>query len=140
VEQQEKRLRNDVSCLLASSAAACRPVRRILVIDDDVSIAELMRVVLVDDGYDVVLSDGRTMPDGPYDCVLTDLVGVGLYTSEDARDWVLRLADRFPNVPVIVVTAHAEARDDEAIGARRVIMKPFDVDLITAAVRDAIAR
>lgn len=109
-------------------------------IDDDVSIAELIRIVLDESGYDVVISYGQDVPDGDYECILTDLVGVATYASEHARDWLQRLAERFPGVPVIVVTAHAEALADPALSTRRVIGKPFDVDQIVAAVRDTTAR
>jgi DNA-binding NtrC family response regulator len=112
---------------------------RVLVIDDDVTLAELLRVLLEDAGYQVVISDGSDIPKGAFDCVITDLVGVAVYSSEDARDWLLRVADRFPGVPLIVVTAHAEARDDPALAPRRVIMKPFDVDQIPAAIHEALA-
>lgn len=110
-----------------------------LVLDDDVHIAELARVVLEDAGYTVRVCTSMTdVPAGAFDCVLTDLMSVSVYRYEDARDWILRLADRFPSVPVIVITAHPEAAGDgDALGARAVIMKPFDIDRLTAAVREA---
>lgn len=110
---------------------------RILVIDDDVTLAELMRVVLEDAGFTVaVTTNPCDLPSGRYDCILTDLVTVGAYNVTDARDWLLRLADRYPGVPTLVATAHSEARRDEAaLGATAVILKPFDVDMLTAAVR-----
>lgn len=116
-------------------------MRTVLVLDDDVVIAELIRVVLTDAGYEVTVSmDPRELPEGRFDCIVTDLMSVGVYTDEDARDWVLRVSDRFPNVPVIVVTAHPEAaRDPGALRAAAVIMKPFDVDRIVQAVREVTA-
>jgi len=112
-------------------------VTRILVIDDDVASAELMRVVLADAAFAVVTAhSASSLPSGRFDCVVTDLVTVGAYSFADARDWVLSLRDRYPGVPVIVATAHRDARDDaERIGAR-VIVKPFDVDVLTETVRE----
>ncbi len=112
----------------------------VLVLDDDQSIAELMRVVLEDAGFSVTVSvESAIIPTGRFDAIITDLMSVAVYKLDDARDWVLRVADRFPGIPVIVVTAHAEARDDQgALGAREVIIKPFDVDEIAGAVRRAI--
>ena len=125
-------------------ANACAPphaprVKHVLVLDDDVHIAELVRVVLEDAGYAVRVGTRiDDVPDGSFDCVLTDLMSVAVYRYDDARDWILRLADRFPNVPVIVMTAHPEAsKHGAALGARHVIIKPFDVDQIAAAVREA---
>lgn len=115
-------------------------MRRVLVLDDDQSIAELMRVVLEDAGYAVTVSvEPAAIPSGPFDCIVTDLMSVSVYAVDNARDWLLRLGDRFPGVPVIVVTAHVEARDDrEALGAQQVVIKPFDVDQIADAVRRTI--
>ena len=109
---------------------------RILVIDDDVTHTELMRVVLEDAGFAVVTAHGaRDLPPGRFHCVVSDLVTVGAYTFEDARDWILSLGDRYPNTPIIVASAHPEARDDSDRLGVRVIVKPFDVDTLTEAVR-----
>lgn len=110
---------------------------RILVIDDDVAHAELMRVVLEDAAYGVVVATGpRDLPAGAFSCVVTDLVTAGLYTFEDARDWILSLRDRYPSSPIVITTAHPEARADaDRLGAR-VIVKPFDVDELTEVVRE----
>jgi DNA-binding NtrC family response regulator len=111
-------------------------VTRILVIDDDVSNTELMRVVL-DASYTVVTAHKpHDLPSERFACVVTDLVTVGSYTFEDARDWILSLRDRYPSVPVIITTAHPEARADaERLGAR-VIVKPFEIDTLAQAVRE----
>ena len=110
---------------------------RILVIDDDVAGAQLMRVVLEDSDYTVETAhNARSLPSGRFDCIVTDLVTVGAYNAEDARDWVLSLRDRYPKVPIIIATAHRDAREDaDRLGAR-VIVKPFDVDVLTDAIRE----
>lgn len=96
-----------------------------------------MRVVLEDASYEVAVASGsRDLPSGQFACVVTDLVTVGLYSFEDARDWILSVKDRYPSVPIIVTTAHPEASPDaERLGAR-VIVKPFDVDVLAEAVRE----
>lgn len=110
---------------------------RILVIDDDVTHAELMRVVLEDASFDVtVASAPADLPNGRFDCVITDLVTVGVYSTQDARDWILSLRDRYAGVPIIIASAHREARDDEAALGARVIVKPFDVELLADTVRE----
>jgi DNA-binding response OmpR family regulator len=111
-------------------------VTRILVIDDDVAHAELMRVVLEDAAFAVVTATGPAdLPNERFDCVVTDLVTAGQYTFEGARDWVVRLRDRYPGVPILVTTAHPEAGLDADRLAARVIVKPFDVDELAEAVR-----
>ena len=112
-------------------------VTRILVIDDDVALAELMRVVLEDADFTVsIATNPRDLPSGRFDCIVTDLVTVGAYELDDARDWLGRLSDRYPLVPTLVATAHTRARQDQlSLGATAVIIKPFDVDVLIAAVR-----
>jgi two-component system nitrogen regulation response regulator GlnG len=106
------------------------------VLDDDLPIAELVRVVLEEAGMSVtVRTSGDELPAGPFDRIVTDLLTMTAYDQREARDWILRLADRYPGVPVIVATAHLQAaRDLAALGVRRVLVKPFDVDQLVAAV------
>lgn len=111
----------------------------VLVLDDDATLVDLLRAVLEDAGFDV--SSGTSavdLPEGRFDVILTDLLAATAYAFEGAKDWLVRLAARYPGVPVIVVTAHTEAeRDRDALPARQVVLKPFDVDQLVAAVRDA---
>jgi DNA-binding NtrC family response regulator len=110
------------------------------VIDDDEALADLIRVVLEDAEYEVVLATGpRDLPSGRFDCVVTDLVTVAVYSYEEAQRWLVRLAERYPNIPVVVATAHIQAHGDRSrLGVEGVVMKPFDVDQLVAAVRAAI--
>jgi DNA-binding NtrC family response regulator len=109
----------------------------VLVVDDDIAVAEVMRVVLVEADFDVtVVHRASDVPTERFDCIVTDLISVDLYSFEDARDWLLRLADRHPGTPVIVATAHAEAGRDAARLGVRVLLKPFDVDELVDAVRE----
>ena len=113
---------------------------RVLVVDDDVVVTDLMRVVLEDLEFEVRTAvSADALPAGPFDCVVTDLLTVGVYSLAGARAWLARLSGRYPDVPVIVVTGHPSAmRDAAALGGHRVLMKPFDVDGLIAAVRESI--
>lgn len=117
------------------------PVSRVLILDDDVHIADLLRLVLVDDGHEVFIGTrADALPDVRVDLVLTDLMDLTAYSRAHAREWIASLAARYPSTPIVVVTAHAEAaRDEDALGAARVIMKPFDVDQISQVVRETAA-
>lgn len=124
------------------SRARFARVPRVLVLDDDVAIAELLRVVLEDAGHQtIVSSDAGELPGVSIDCVVTDLMSVTVYSRADAREWILRLRDRYPSTPIIVVTAHLGAfHDRDELGVQRVIMKPFEVDQLQAAVAAVTAR
>ena len=110
---------------------------RILVIDDDVTHAELMRVVLEDAEYRVSIARSASdLPDGQFSCVVTDLVTIGAYSFEDARDWILRLRDRYPAAPILVTSAHREVSEDADRLGVSVIVKPFDIDTFAETVRE----
>jgi DNA-binding NtrC family response regulator len=115
-------------------------VNRVLVIDDDMANAELMRVILDDAGLSVTVAyTARDLPSGDFAAVVTDLVATRAYSLDDARDWLLSLRDRYGRAALILATAHRDAvTDADALGVR-VIVKPFDVDVLVAIVRDAIA-
>jgi len=115
-------------------------VTRVLVLDDDVVLADLMRIVLEEAGYEVVAATSAdALPAGSVDCVVTDLVTVTVYTLAAAQAWLARLEAAYTGVPLIVVTGHVQAsRDAAALGVRLVIMKPFDLDRLTAAVAVAV--
>ncbi|HEU5286775.1 MAG TPA: hypothetical protein VFV20_00085, partial [Candidatus Limnocylindria bacterium] len=75
---------------------------RVLVLDNDVAIAELLRAVLEDGGHEaIVSSDADELPALDIDCVVTDLMSVTLYSRDDAREWILRLRDRYPTAPIV---------------------------------------
>ena len=128
---------NGATCCAVPLHARSSCVTRILVIDDDVTLAELMRIVLEDAGHEVsVWSGAGDLPSGHYGAVVTDLVTLTVYDQDRTRAWVRSLTERYPGTPVIVVTAHATARDDQgALGAASVVIKPFDVDELLEVVR-----
>jgi DNA-binding NtrC family response regulator len=113
---------------------------RVLVLDDDVVVTDLMSDVFADLEFEVVTAvSADQLPAGAFDCVVADLLTVRAYSLAGAREWVRRLAERYPGAPVIVVTGHSAAvRDAAELGAYRVLLKPFDVETLTTAVRDAI--
>ena len=114
---------------------------KILVIDDDEVIAELLQSVLAEGGHlataIAALEDVR--PDG-FELVITDLLSTDLlsaspYNVADAGKWVAEVRRRVPGVPVIVCTAHrAAANDGVGMAADAVLTKPFDVDALLTLV------
>jgi two-component system, OmpR family, KDP operon response regulator KdpE len=116
---------------------------RILVVDDDATIARTLRINLRARGYDVVIvSDGLSAlaafaEDRPelvvLDLGLPDLDGVE----------VLRRIRLTSAVPVIVLTARHDSDDKvEALdeGADDYVTKPFGIDELLARVRVALRR
>jgi excisionase family DNA binding protein len=115
---------------------------RILVVDDEPSIRELLSKTLALAEYDVDLApDGRTAVERmkiiPYDLLITDLrmpVMDGLAVIREAR----RLK---PDIPVIIVTGYStEASAIEAVnlGVSGYLTKPFRVPRVLAVVGKAL--
>nr|MBA3654589.1 response regulator transcription factor [Actinomycetota bacterium] len=112
---------------------------RILVIEDDVVIADEVRRALEAQGYDVhQCGDGRTalaaLPDVVPDLVLLDL---GLPDLDGVQVCRLLRAE-LPDTPVLIVTA----RDDDVdivvgldAGASDYVVKPFTMTVLLARVR-----
>ncbi|MBI4573421.1 MAG: sigma-54-dependent Fis family transcriptional regulator [candidate division NC10 bacterium] len=116
---------------------------RILIVDDEESMQELLRILLEKDGHEVtVAGDGaaglRLAISREVDLVISDirmpgLDGVGLLTG---------LREHGLETPVIMITAYASS--DSAIqamkhGAFDYITKPFNVDEIRLVIHRALA-
>jgi CheY-like chemotaxis protein len=113
--------------------------RRVLVVDDDPGIRDVVLAALVDEGYDVLAApDGRVAlrfaADHPPDVILLD------YTMPVCDGPCFAAAYRSepgPHAPIVLVTASRElddrAREVRADGA---LGKPFDLD----ALLDLVAR
>jgi len=112
---------------------------RVLVVEDDDSIRDLVVEILRDAGYDThAVADGETAikalwRERPVAIVLD--IGLPIF---DGRDVAQLARTRHRGVPIVVVTAnnHAEL-DAREIGASSFVAKPFDVDTFLGAVRRA---
>ena len=136
---------------LEGEVAVSRP-GRVLVIDDDRDIAELVHAVLTDEGFTVsILHDQRTdairvaVNQFEPDCVLLD----GESPKGYGDSWVhaVWMRSRNRRVPLIMFSGHRreaeEAQERESPRSRDadffgVITKPFDLDALVHAVSDAV--
>jgi len=125
---------------VAARAAAGRP--RILVVDDEASIRDLLSKTLALAEYDVdVAPDGRSALERlrlyPYDLLIADLKMPGM----DGLS-VIREAKRLKtDLPVIIITGYStEASAIEAVnlGVAGYLTKPFRVPQVLAAAAKAI--
>jgi two-component system response regulator PilR (NtrC family) len=122
------------------SADRRRP--RILVVDDERSMRELLSIVLRREGYDVLLAEsGRAAVEilerEPLDLLISDIKMPDLSGVE-----VLRAAKRIDqDMLVIMITAFAStetAVEAMRLGACDYLSKPFDIDLLKMKVREKI--
>jgi excisionase family DNA binding protein len=115
---------------------------RILVVDDEASIRDLLSKTLALADYDVDLApDGRTAIDRlrivPYDLLITDLKMPGI----DGLT-VIREGRRLrPDIPVVIITGYSsESSAIEAVnlGVSGYLTKPFRVPRVLAAAAKAL--
>jgi len=117
---------------------------RILIIDDDAAVRTTVRVLLERAGYEIIeAGDGREgsrMLDG-VDLVITDL----LMPEVDGVDLLGMIRREGLTIPVIAISGGGKVDSKsyldvaKALGAFATIAKPFDLDHLLAAVRDALA-
>ena len=116
--------------------------KKILVVDDDEGIVEVVRLVLEGEGYQVQTSmSGNDFPhfnDELPDLILLDVLLLGT----DGRVLCKRLKSNkeTAHIPVIMLSAHSEAgKIADAGGANDFLEKPFDVDELIAIVEKYLA-
>ena len=119
--------------------------RRILVIEDDPGIAELVRLHLEETGYEVeVAGDGRAglelSQEKQFDLVLLDLM---FPSGPDGLEVCRLLRTRPEYVPILMLTARAEEVDRVVgleMGADDYLTKPFGVRELLARVKALFRR
>jgi excisionase family DNA binding protein len=142
LESQRPRTSRPATAAAARAAAPAAGHPRVLVVDDEASIRDLLSKTLALAEYDVDLApDGRTALERlriiPYDLLITDLKmpGVdGLAVIREAR----RLK---ADIPVIIITGFStEASAIEAVnlGVSGYLTKPFRVPRVLAAAAKAL--
>ena len=115
---------------------------RILIVDDEQSIRDMLSLALADEGWDVATAgDGdaaaAALQSQPVDVVLSDIRMPGM----DGLELLRHVNASAPDTDVILMTAHAST--DTAIKALRLgaydyITKPFDLEELKITVRRAL--
>jgi CheY-like chemotaxis protein len=117
---------------------------KLLIIDDEPHIRQMMRLTLEAAGYQVdEAADGQAGLDryrdgGDYDAVVLDQKMPGL----DGLETLQRLKERTPEACVLMVTAYASielAVDAMRMGATDFLRKPMTPDTLRSAVAAAVA-
>ncbi len=120
--------------------------RRILVVEDERDLAELLVYNLKKHGFDALaLRDGHAaiaaIRTQPPDLLILDLMLPGLSGIEIARS--VRTNPRLAKVPIIMLTARADEADQLAglaVGADDYVTKPFSMKVLLARVQSLLRR
>ena len=117
---------------------------RILVVDDEKSMREVLDIFLKGEGYDVVVADGgksaiEAANKDIFDLVLTDLKMPGINGVEVLKN----IKSIAPNTIVVLITAFGStesAIEAMKLGAYDYIQKPFKTDDIRLVVKNALEK
>ncbi len=117
---------------------------RVLVVDDEKSMRDLLSITLEKEGYDVLTAAGGEAAIEALRRDVTDAVITDLRMPKVDGLQVLRAAKEIsPDVAVIVITAVAStetAVEAMKLGAYDYITKPFKLDEVSLIVRNALER
>ena len=117
--------------------------RKVVVVEDDINIAELLRLYLEKDGFAVTVAhDGveglRAAEEQKPDLVMLDIMLPGM------DGWqVCKRLRQTSNVPIIILTAKGETEDKVQgleMGADDYIVKPFEVKELLARIHAVLRR
>jgi DNA-binding response OmpR family regulator len=117
---------------------------RVLVVEDDVQLAEMLTEALTNRQYNVdVAHDGEIARDWfdtlPYDLIVLDITLPKL----DGIRFCQQLRDRHATIPILMLTARDTIADKITgldAGADDYMVKPFDLDELMARIRALLRR
>ena len=119
---------------------------RILIIDDDILICQLLRLALERLGHEVTeAQDGRkglaAFQAAPADLVITDLIMPGM----EGIETIMEMKRRFPGTKIIAMSGGGVGKGTDYLqmarkfGAVRTMNKPFTIQQLTAVVAEVLA-
>ncbi len=117
--------------------------KRILIIDDDADILDLLNIVFQDEGYNVVISNTCKIIDDIHE-IAPDLIllDVHIPTSPKNGDVIcmeLKANPETQSLPVILVSGESNIEQICAnCGANGYVRKPYDLDFLSGKVREML--
>jgi two-component system response regulator AtoC len=117
---------------------------RVLVIDDDAGVRDYLEALVSRRGYQVLAFPSgeealRSLERSRPDLVTLDVVLPGM----DGLETLQRLKQRLPDVPVVMLSGHGQARtivEAMRLGATDFLRKPFEVEELELAFQKALEK
>ena len=116
---------------------------KILVVDDDQNICELLRLYLEKEGYSVFLSHDGEEAIVKFNAMAPDMVLLDIMLPSLDGWQVCREIRKKSNVPIIMLTAKGETFDKVLgleLGADDYVVKPFDTKEVIARIKAVLRR
>ena len=117
--------------------------KKVLVVDDDVNICELLRLYLEKDGYKVRSANDGEQAVAQFSQFSPDLILLDIMLPKMDGWQVCREIRKTSSVPIIMITAKGEVFDKVLgleLGADDYISKPFDTKEVIARVKAVLRR
>ena len=118
-------------------------IGKILVVDDDKNICELLRLYLEKEGYSVAISNQGEEAIAKFNAIKPDLILMDIMLPGLDGWQVCREIRKTSNVPIIMLTAKGETFDKVLgleLGADDYVVKPFDTKEVIARVKAVLRR
>lgn len=113
--------------------------KKILIIDDDTSILEVIKIILEDKGYTTIALSSAAHIQNVIEKNEPDLILLDIWISgHNGSDIVktLKKNTRFKSIPVILISANNDTQKiAQEAGADGFIAKPFDIDYLSEVVK-----
>jgi len=118
---------------------------RILIIDDDEQIVDMLSQTLEREGYDIATaSDGDEGLDrfreNPADLIITDLI----MPEKEGIEIIIELRATYPNIKIIAISGGARTAPEEylalakGLGAQHTFTKPVNRDELLSAIHELL--
>ena len=119
-------------------------MNRILIVDDEPSMREMLGIMLRKEGFEVLTADSRAraaavLAQGPVQLVITDV----RLPDGDGIEILRHVRSASPETVVIVMTAYGSTETAVAalkLGAQDYLTKPFDIEELKIVVRNTLEK
>ena len=114
------------------------PGKKILVVDDEPEVRELMEHFLTQRGYEVRIAENGKLALAALDTFMADVVLLDMHMPVmDGLETLKRLAARSPALPVIMITVNDDVETTAhllQLGAADYVPKPFTLEYLEQAI------
>lgn len=119
------------------------PNKKVLIVDDDINICELLRLYLEKEGFDTVIANDGESAIVKFNIDEPDLILLDVMMPKLDGWQVCRTIRKSSSVPIIMLTAKGETFDKILgldLGADDYVTKPFDSKEVVARVKAVLRR